>query len=1553
LLALAVCAGAFAEQSTPYILTEFPLVAMGADSKIWVKWTGASSKTNIMEYPADERYPDSGKMYFSKSPGGSAIENYTDSVTVFVLDTTDSTVIAGGETLYNTVFQNNIAFQGIPPQRGICFRPADQPNMGPGMYYFMVAWRATITQELPGGLTAEKDTVFFSNELQMIVESDQAPELVSPGLDADISDLTPTFSWKKNPGVPYYHIIVSDEKISADLENESIEGLSIVWQAITANTSLTYGAPDPSQTITADPPPVSPGETYSWVVLNNYGNHPAYTSKKFGLPQTFNVLGEPLAKPVSTGPADGDTIDALADSLVFRWTNLDSRANTFKIYIYVASDFEGVDAQLVVWEDEVMADADQETDTMSLTVDAADVLTNNYYTWKVIAVDSRGGGTAGDLSGFTFKGVSMGNLKVQTRENITIGDSTLVKNVAAVKIEVEVLEGSMEAPLLFYTDNNGNLSRERPAGSYRITAVKDGFEEASRTVTIEEDATENVTLYLERPASTMYGKLLDGSQRPIDLGTVVAVSDRGDTIRAESDALGNFVLNCYNADWSVWASKKGYVAAQPLDTSVAAGQNLNLKTFVLERNAYVLSGTVVNEKGDPLIGANVKLLREGAVIDEKPATAQDGAFSFSVEPGTYAISATKTGFSAKQTSLDVFGSKQVSVTLASGASLVKGRIYGSTWGDAGRVYAPITNATVRFIDSSASPADTFETVSDWAYGDYQISLPGSMEGKEYVMYAAGEGFIGRMRQQPVLARSGKTQTVNDTIAGLASVNGTVSRSEDGKAIGGVEVVLLDTATGAIALSARSDAQGYFELRGIADGAYAVRAGKESYTLDSIHLLDTGSTVVRDSIIDIVDGRAVKIGAEALIIETIQVKLAPGEKSLFWLARHSGMPVSDASVKIESPLRKTMRLGDTLSGVGPGAYIVTIDADADSILDCVRRTTTIPDTEDTIYVDTVPLPVAHASLESLSVQSGAITLRAASTVELDSIRMSYRGDDATKIDSLVADSITESGGRYWYWFTCAPRKTGAMLVYYFEAYLGDAVYGYDKETFRAFIRPDTTTLSRIMVDPGGDDTLAVAADATIAFTFQGYYGSRFVRDTRLSDKDVSWSLRNAQGCRFKGNNPASAEGLTVTLTTPSSRADSVVTVIAMLDTSRRDIASGLSPEVRVPLRVKGSLDSVFVKRVDSDELYVTTASSDRAEFVAQGITAEGERVAVSAQWRIHPENAGAISAHGVFDPSSRFVGRVAVVAAIGDVTGYFNAQTGSDVNESGLAVHYFIPMHADSVTNHEGLTIVFPDSVVGPNDEAEVKLATPLLKNRMYRSPSDSGFLMIGKGYDIDELNDVAFRIDKDSIQLKLDIPEEYQADAAQDAAAFTVGRWNPDSIRWEPLDGATVLREGTLISVNVAHFSRYAVMFRKETVAGELRVFPNPFSPYIRPVNRYGDGYTTDLPFGACFEITPKAMVDPLDVRLDIYNIKGEHVVFARLINPEPNRQYHLWWDGRTSREFNKEVYAEKIGNNELRQVMVTENGPMCRNGRYFAVLTVKDGEGNISRKMVQTVLIK
>jgi hypothetical protein len=545
-------------------LTQFPKAAMPATMPDTVAWTGLARPFSTA--------PDSGVIYFDRSPGGSRIENYRYKISKIYVDSQVSSI--DGQVNRSVIVQDNIYLPGMPPQRRIIFKPSEQTNMGYGLFYYIVGFKTKILG---------KDTSFTSNELEMVVESPTPVTLKAP-LDT-ITDLTPTFSWEPNPGVPYYHVILSDEALNIDTVNGqmSVQGLSVAWQAITPNTQIVYGAPDPSGTITAAPPPMSPGKTYFWVVLNNYKNNMLYSSAKVGLPLSFTIKGKPLAKAVNITPKNVILTSDKDSVVTFKWTNLDPLANTYKIYLYIASGIQQVDAKMVAWSSEVttatfagkngIIDA---SDTAALTINAHSVLSKNHYTWKVFAIDDKGASTSGDTSSFEYTDPATGRLVLYTEEKITSATAlptgtvitTNLSAVPAVQMQVDVVNGSLEAPLLFYTDLSGKLDRERPRGAYRITALKSGFEPLTKTITLDSGMIITDTFFLKRPDATVFGKVVDNTNIGVNVATVYAISDRYDTVATQTDALGSFIINCYEGAWQVYAQKTGYVASIPKQANV-------------------------------------------------------------------------------------------------------------------------------------------------------------------------------------------------------------------------------------------------------------------------------------------------------------------------------------------------------------------------------------------------------------------------------------------------------------------------------------------------------------------------------------------------------------------------------------------------------------------------------------------------------------------------------------------------------------------------------------------------------------------------------------------------------------------------------------------------------------------------------------------------------------------------------------------------------------------------------------------------------------------------
>ncbi len=1475
-----LAASVLAQQSSDYLTVEVPVGAQPASKALWVKWAGSSRGIGFLP-------PDSGFIYFDRAPGGANLANYRYKVTVPYVDTLRDSLSGQIKSLTAV---NNRHIPGNPPLRTTAFRPVDQPGMGSGVFYCVVAL------PVPG-----VDTL-YSNEFQILVESSNS--VTTKGPQDTITSLTPTFSWDVNPGVPYYHVILSDQLVEIDTTSEngslSLEGLSIVWQAITPGNQITYGAPDPSRTITAEPPPLTPGHVYTWIALNNYGNHAAYSSVKVGSGslKTFVIKGVPLRKPVCIYPVD-DSLNSKDNARIrFRWTNLDSKANTYKVYLYAGSQLEGIDAQMILWQAEVMGSDTK--DTLGVEIDAASVLTSNRYTWRVIAIDDRGAGTSGGLERFHYT-VPTGVLNISTKEQISVNDGGEVRSVTnpvgLVELKVEVLDGPMEAPLLFYTDTRGNLLRQRPTGTYRITAVKNEFESQSKTVILSENDTTDVTFYLERPQSTIFGGVYDISGHGINKARVYGISDHGDTSLTLTDASGNFMLRAYEADWRIAAELEGYRPSFAKKITVESGENYDFGEIFLEKNPVTLSGIVKNGSGNPLLGVKVLLLQDGVKINEIPSTPQSGTFSFSVPAGTYTLSTEKTGFTSYRQSFDVAGSRSVTVTMQAGAAIVNGFIYGRTWVGKREVVAPITNALIEFVEIGSS--DTFSTLSDATYGDFKISLPGK---KKYSVKSTANGFAAKMPcTLQTIAKT--TMTFKDTLRGLGMFSGTVF--SDGSTTGGVVVSLVDVKDAAVAATGKTSFQGQFEIKNIPDGMYMIMAGKEGFVLDSIDGPDT---------LEVSNGKCSPAASD--------IYLEPGSKTLKWHVLSSKK--FSGVVKVQSPLRNTVSTTDSIINCGHGLYVINVDSRNTSLLDLAFHRFDVADSQ-TVHIDTVRMDVTHEPSDTLNPRRGKISLELSSDKSLDSAVLYYRDFSSSSFKSVKNLKPSDS-----FLFEFVPPRDGSNLIYYFRAYRGSDIYGYDKETFRTFIKPDTSRLTRFEITPSSDDTLILPPGYSARFSFKGYFSSSFIPAGNINPSSITWSLSNEQGCKLENRN-----GLAVTVKTGKTAVSSPVILSALIDTTITRVAGG-SRFVSIPFRVSGSqLKAVNIKRVDAGYMDpITTSPTASAEFAVEALDGKGNTLNVTPVWSIFPRTAGQISSEGIFRPDRHFSGYVRVFADAGGIRSEYFPE---GQKEKGLNVQFIITSksEADTAHNGQGCMVIFPPNVAGNRETGKLNIAIETLQNQIKRS--NGNFRTVDTvAFDITETKGISFDLSSDSIELVIDLPQSLHKQALQ--RNFTIACWDEDSLKWDPVHGSTVSADGKKISAKIGHFSIYSVMVETK-LGGYLKVSPNPFSPYVWPRN-----ITVEKHLGACIEFQVETSFLPADMKLRIYNVLGD-LVWSLRIQDGNQFPYKVWWDGRTSE---KDIIWSGNGNEIDKQ-----GKKMCRNGRYMVVLTASDSNKSEWKLIKQIVLIK
>lgn len=180
---------------------------------------------------------------------------------------------------------------------------------------------------------------------------------------------------------------------------------------------------------------------------------------------------------------------------------------------------------------------------------------------------------------------------------------------AVAAAEVRIADGSELAPVVVMTDREG-IARVAVsgAGPFEIWAVSAKL--ASPIARLSELGATPIELVLE-PASTVTGELI-AAGGPVASGRVqLTPLDVDHAVRtAVLDAHGRFALDGIPAGrWRIEATSPGFLQTTPQELRVTAPDEAAVVR--LERAAAMV-GTVVDERGEPVVNATVVVRRQGA-----------------------------------------------------------------------------------------------------------------------------------------------------------------------------------------------------------------------------------------------------------------------------------------------------------------------------------------------------------------------------------------------------------------------------------------------------------------------------------------------------------------------------------------------------------------------------------------------------------------------------------------------------------------------------------------------------------------------------------------------------------------------------------------------------------------------------------------------------------------------------------------------------------------------------------------------------------------------------
>ena len=618
---------------------------------------------------------------------------------------------------------------------------------------------------------ASPSTKDYSNEIQLVVESPNAPVALTP--KGTTTNSTPTFSWQSVPGVTAYWVIVSSTPFTIK-ENEKgdikIEGANIVWDHITTQTSAKYGDISPSSPFTTVSTPLFAGNEYSYTIINLYDETSiAYASTVFGSVVAFtyqssNVLGTPLL----TSPAANTTINA-TNTIRFSWQSVPG-ANSYTVYLFNrVQQFAGSEQEVdvPVWN----------TTTTNTAIDfpARVNLTRGKYVWYIVATGSLGQGSASARNIFTYN-VPTSPFRIEARSTVA---SALL---SGYNVYVSSTTGGYSPSVPFIISDNVSYSDSLPSDIYQMRIVKSGYLDTTITQTLNSSSLTPITAFMRPYPATVSGKVVDENNQALSSALVSFRNNATNvTSTASSNSLGDFNLVLDLGTYTVTASKGGYIGSLSRSINIEQSQISITPNFSLRADKVTISGTCKNDNDQPVQLATVTAT-QGSVTHTVNSDGS-GAYTLELSPGVWGITAEKTGFIAPAASTitlttgnNILGR---TILLTPRANTVSG-IVSRVQTIAGQTSStPFASVTVTATPSSGTPITTTTNNS----GQFSFSLPSGT----YTISTARANFTS---STPAITTLGLGETVSGLNLSLtpnpSSVTGTVL-DINGNTIAGAEV----------------------------------------------------------------------------------------------------------------------------------------------------------------------------------------------------------------------------------------------------------------------------------------------------------------------------------------------------------------------------------------------------------------------------------------------------------------------------------------------------------------------------------------------------------------------------------------------------------------------------------------------------------------------------------------------------------------------------------------------------------------------------------------------